>query len=484
MAGPYYVDDGGDGSTESSWATADTSINDLDAEYTFASGEIVYFGHNSQCQAINAASLTITGPTASPPVKFISATQGSSPPTYQVATANQIDTTENVVYDITFDGSFALYGMQIAAGRFVNLQGDNNEATLAANCKFIVGYGGGLNFSSYQGCKVNIFDCVIDLSADGTTNRSTAIHTTAGGGTCELYNLTYINPGYRTGTVFNDSSAAVELFVSGCDFSNVDYSTKACEIFSRTGGGTSVFVNCKTAATWAPFASGYGLAGGSVSFINCGYTDSPTYLTSRGYCGDLTSSTSVVRTGGAAIEDTPVSWSIITSTTVCEADPLYTPWIYFKIPGAGTKTVDIYITHDAATTYAADFTDAEAWIEVEAMATDGSPLFTRTTDRRANVTTDAVAQTDDTASTWTGTGPSFTYMQKLSVSVVVGEEGLCRARVAFGAASITGSHYCYVDPQVFVDGVAAGTGQYLIPGVGIVEYSGSGIQPTYCAGVM
>jgi hypothetical protein len=72
------------------------------------------------------------------------------------------------------------------------------------------------------------------------------------------------------------------------------------------------------------------------------------------------------------------------------------------------------------------------------------------TDQRATITTTAAAQDDDTTSTWVGTGPSFTYKQKLSVTATVAEEGQYRARVCVGVASIASSRYFYIDPKVTV----------------------------------
>ena len=74
-------------------------------------------------------------------------------------------------------------------------------------------------------------------------------------------------------------------------------------------------------------------------------------------------------------------------------------------------------------------------------------MWTLASDQRATITTTAVAQTDDTTSTWVGSGPAYTYKQKLSTTVTIGEVGQIRARVVTGVASIASSRNFYIDPD-------------------------------------
>jgi hypothetical protein len=135
----------------------------------------------------------------------------------------------------------------------------------------------------------------------------------------------------------------------------------------------------------------------------------------------------------------------MTDDVISEGSSFNTKWIYGYIGSTGSKTFDLYITNDTA-----DFTDAEVWLEVEYLGTADGAKWDRATDQRATITTTAAAQADDTTSTWNGTGPSFTYKQKLSVTATVAEEGQFRARVCVGVASIASSRYFYIDPKVTV----------------------------------
>jgi hypothetical protein len=182
-----------------------------------------------------------------------------------------------------------------------------------------------------------------------------------------------------------------------------------------------------------------------VQFVNCGPADAPESLYHYTHFGDTLSSSSIYRTGGATIESINTSWLVLTSASACEADPHITPWIYGTVDSTGSKTFTTYITNDTA-----DFTDAEVWLEVDYLGTSDEAQWTRGTDQRATITTTAANQTDDTSSSWSGTGPSFTYKQSLVVTATVNETGQFRARVCVAKASIASTRYFYIDPKVTV----------------------------------
>ena len=433
----YYVDDGGDGSDGLTWAKAYTSINALDTAISFAGGDIVYFGHDHNCQAVNSAALTINGPTSGLPVIFISATTGSDPPAYQKGVGTQIDTTEGV-YDVTLNGSFALFGILIKSGRDVYPNSDDNESFYTQNCTFALGAGVSSVRNNLTLSRQWHKNLIVDLTADATTPVATAVITLTGTDAYHRFEgLSFINAGYRTGTIF---AAGGNAWVSGADFSGFNNAT-ACEL--TTGNSHSIeFNNCKTVSGYALASSATATAGHNVLAVNTGPSDDPTALQYKSYFGSIVSSTSIYRSGGATIEGIANSWLVTTTANCNEYAPFHSPWLYSKATSTGSKTVSLYITNDTG-----DFTDAECWIEVEYLATSGSPLWTLASDQRATITTTAVAQTDDTTSTWVGSGPAYTYKQKLSVAVTIGEVGQIRARVVTGVASIASSRNFYIDPD-------------------------------------
>jgi hypothetical protein len=434
----YYVDDGGDNTTGASWATAYTSIASLDTAVSLASGDIVYIGHDHA--ASQASALTVVGPTSGLPVSLISATQGSNPPTYQRSTTNQIETTGNNI--LTFDGSFALYGVCVASGStsFLLMNIDLDETGGAESTTYKLGANAALvTGTSSTGGRVAYRDISVDLSADGTTNRTGAVVGPNASALCEIDGLSFVNAAYRTGFVIG--ATAFTAKITGADFSGFTNAT-ACEI---VGGGYNVVVsNSLTAATWVP-VSGTPPGGAVWEFYNVGPADAPTYMYVANVNGTVASSTSIYRTGGATVEGDAASWLITTTATCAESFPLTTPWMYGLVSSTGSKTFDVYITNDTA-----DFDDSQAWLEVEYLGTADEAQWTLAKDQRATITTTAAAQTDDVTSTWNGSGPSFTYKQKLSVTATVGETGQYRARVVVGVASIAGSRYFYIDPKVTV----------------------------------
>ena len=435
----YWVDDGGDNSTGADWATAYTSINALDAAVALASGDIVNFGHDHNCQAVNAASLTITGPTSGLPVIFRSVTQGSDPPTYQKGTGTQIDTTEGSTFDIIFDGAFSLRGIRAIAGRSINFNNDTNESLNTDDCTLGPAPTGGIDTTLIAGSVKIHKKLTVDLSQD-VSNTGNTVFSGTGAAHVIINGLSFINPIFRTGDVFGTGGGGEFRSISGADFSGFTNAT-VCEIVNG-GCEQTQFANCKTAVTHTLISSAAPAPGTVVQFANVGPTDDPTALTYHTYFGKIASSTSIYRSGGATIEGIANSWLVTTTANCNEYAPFHSPWLYSKVKTAGDKIVSLFIVNDTA-----DFTDAEAWIEVEFLDTDDSPLYALGSDQRATITTTPVAQEDDTDSTWTGVGPAFTYKQKLSVPITVGEVGRIRARLVTGVESIASSRRFYLDPD-------------------------------------
>jgi hypothetical protein len=245
------------------------------------------------------------------------------------------------------------------------------------------------------------------------------------------------------GTVYSASCN-----ISGINFSGFTNGTN-CEILDATNScGITTITNCLTAETWTAF-TGVQKQGGEAILTNVGPADAPTAIFLRNFFGDIISSTSIYRTGGAAIEGDATAWLITTTANVAESAPFYTPWIYGTIGSTGSKTFTCHITNDTA-----DFTDAEVWLELEYLNDADEAIWALATDQRATITTTPVAQTDDTTSVWVGLNNSgqglADYMQSLAVTATVGETGQYRARVAVGVASIAASRYFYIDPKITV----------------------------------
>ena len=436
----YYVDDGGNNSTGADWATAYTSINSLDAAVALASGDIVNFGHDHNCQAVNAASLTIVGPAAGLPVIFRSVTQGSDPVTYQKGTGTQIDTSEAATFDLVFDGSFSLHGIHAKSGQSIATASDSNESFYTKDCTYALGPTGLLSLGSTTGMIGVHKILTVDLTQDGSTPRSTNVIVSSAGAVWSFQGLSFVNSGFRTGVVFQNSSGTIT--VTGADFSG--FTNASLELLNGSAINMTLG-NCKTPETFT-FLDANALAPGTILMAtNVGALDNPAGLRYVTYFGTVVSSISIYRSGGATREGIANAWLVTTTANCNEYAPFHSPWIYGLVSSTGSKTFDTFITNDTA-----DFTNAQVWLEVEYLATSDSPLWTLASDQRATITTTAADQDDDTTSAWVGAGPVYTYKQRLRVTATVGETGQFRARVVTGVASIASTRFFHIDPLVTV----------------------------------
>lgn len=444
----YYVDDGGDNSDGSSWEKAYTSLASLVSAVAAAlttSGNTVYIG-DDHIDSVTGANRTITGPSSGLPVILISAdrTSNATPPAYKKGTGKQIRSDDGA-FTLVLDGSFATYGLRIVPGAttsFYPLQCDQNESGYSEDCTYVIPANGVVVLGLSLGRTV-YKNLTIDLTADGTTNRSGVLINPDSQSFCFIQGLTFINAGYRTGTIFKNTAALID--VSGADFSGFNNAT-LCELADLSSTGLFIVSNCKTAPTWAITPAGSALGATARAIVsNTGPADAPTHLAEVDYFGTTTSSAAIYRTGGATVEGDATSWLVTSAAACSEASPFYSPWMYGLIASAGAHTVDVFVTNDSA-----DLTDAEIWLEVEYMATLDIGLASLASDHRATITTTAAAQTADATSSWNGSGPAFSHKQKLSVGITVGETGQFRARVVVGKASIAAANNLYIDPKPVV----------------------------------
>lgn len=437
----YFLDDASNATNDgASWATCYNTWAQVASAGILTASNRLFVGADANITDPGAA-LTITGPTSGTPAPIISSTVGSGTTvSYAVGTGKQIDT-DSGAYAVTFDGSFALYGIRVVSGAAINLTADANEQMFTSGCKFLPAAGAQIAIGTSSTASSLHKNITIDLSQDtGSTGTDVVTWT---GGYIEITGLTISNGSNRTGQLFGQCPAGLAV-VSGIDMTSCTGSGFDL-LDARTG---AVFIsNVITDATWSAI-SVVTDQGGFYSITNIGPADAPTALYIGNYLGSIVSSAAIYRTGGASVEGEATAWLVATTASCAEGAPYHTPWVY-GVTTAGSKTFGAYITNDTA-----DFTDAEVWLEVQYLSTEDEAIWALATDQRATIITTAAAQTDDTTSVWVGLNNSgqglADYMQKLSITATVGEAGQYRARVAVGVASIAGSRYFYIDPKVTV----------------------------------
>lgn len=440
MAGPFYVDSNATGTNAgTSWTNAWTSFWSLPS---LAAGEIVYVASN-HVEASVAANKTLTGPTSGEPAYVYSCTSGTT--TY--AAGAQVKTTGGS-YNLSIDGSFAIYGVTFQAGSVnFTLAADNNEYGILHSCTLKGASGFTITANGFD-----FVDCVFDCTNDGAAASAAVLIMNAGTtGVKRIIGGSFANMTNRTGTnacLFSGSggAAAVSVFVSGMDLSSAPSS---CEIWNGADSSISLTLeNCKMPATYTLIRAAVTSVSGSISLWNCENADSTServaYAKSD-IAGTITYSKSVYMTDANAATAADgaggtqsFSWLMVSENTTAEvnlAGPLTTPWVYANVSSTGSKNLDVYF--GAAET----LDDGEVWVEFEYLGTAGVEKFSRYSTEKvpaASATTYAT-----TGGTWSGTVTSAYYAR---AAITVNETGLARARVCVGATSKT----IYVNPRLIV----------------------------------
>ncbi len=427
------------------WATAYNSVADYIAGEVEAAGDILYVGHNTT--DVLGASTTYTGPASGLPITLISVTQGTGSIAgggfvYQAAINAQIDCSASGTYTMLWNGPFAFYGIWIKTGNYLRFSPDSNEGFYAKDCKFEIGDNDYLDLAPSTNGRIRMVNCEVSCVQDAGTSSGKIVQLS---GMSEIQGMTLTNVSNRTGPVFFPTNIAGLSNITGIDFTNL---TTPTLVQPSATIGSVYMAHCKTPASYTAINSGSTVGHGqALSLVNVGNTNRPWHRNLRTSTGLLEATSSIKVTGGATIDGTGFSWggptAGIETTADCNEDNQFClPWVYGTFDSTGAKTVSVPIVNDTA-----NFTNAEVWLEVEAMETASSSEWTYLSSARATRLSTAEAHATDSGSTWTGTGPSYTYKQTLSQATTVAVTGMFRWRVVIGLASIASSRNFYIDPK-------------------------------------
>ena len=447
----FIVDDAGDNTDGLTWAKAYTSVFDAIGTGGAVAGDTICIGHNHidgktysanwSPASIGAAHLVLQ----SVEQGVGSVAGGLTSFTPMTATSKrQIDTSNDGanIYTLALTGNYALLDCGISSGGNITV-GASYYGPKLARTRLCPGPNNAVDLGDSTNSRFEVQDLIIDCHKDGTTERS--------GYVLQLYSvcvqgLVFENVAYRSGGILRTTLSNMEE-ISSADFSGFTHANVP-ELFDGYVGGGQVFVHhAKMPATFGWY-TGMTWRGGSQTVVNVGTGNQPTQQIWRTRKGYLSSTTSVYRTNGAEVEGVAMSWGgpttgIETDAFTREHNEFYTPWIPFVVETTGSKTFTVHIGNTQG-----DLTDAEIALQVEIKGAATSGLWSYLDDARDTQCVAAVAQADDTTSTWTG--ETMTYMQKLAVTATVNTVGLGRARVKIMKTGMTSTQDLYIDPKVII----------------------------------
>lgn len=242
-------------------------------------------------------------------------------------------------------------------------------------------------------------------------------------------------------TLFEITSlrGAVRVVVRNSDLSALG---SGKNLFSASGVGKLVLVNCKLGASVSPLTGSFSSAAQTeFVMVNCDSADTNYRFFRALYRGTEINETTVVRSGGSSDGTTSFARKIDTGSTTIHFPYKSLPIEIWNETTGSSVTVTIATITDGVT-----LTDAEAWIEAEYLGTSGFPLGDTVTDRITDPFFGTPAnQTADGSSSWGGS-LSSPVKQELSVTFTPQEKGIIRVYVCVAKASTT----VYYDPLVQV----------------------------------
>lgn len=458
--------DGSDSDNGSTWALAKATLGGAAA--IAVAGDRIFVSQNHNESTGASVTNTFAGTLGNPIVIMCVDDTSGTPPTTR-STGAIVEVTGAFNYSNT--GSIDVYGISFRVG---NGASTNQSISLAAD---------------YNGQRQRYTNCEFRLL---TTDNNGRVATSAGGSAAGY--MEFINCGFLFSAQFQGVSCAgavvtfkncyaisgtttvlgffksfiSKTLVEGFDFSN----------FGTTldvgSDGSLIMRNSRLPASWAGnffSASGTGMRG---EMWNCDSGDTNYRMRIQDREGLVRDETTVVKTGGASDNTTPLSWRVVTTANASLLNPFELPDIFSEriTTGLGSpRTLTVDIMHDSVTA----LTDAEIWVEVQYMGTSGFPITTTLSDIRGASANDAfgnrltsAANQASSAASWTTTGLTNPNAQKLEVTFTPQEAGVVIATVYVAKASYT----VFVDPVAQLSG-SAGTVDFALPGGGYVNITES-----------
>ena len=438
MANRYVYSGAGGGGTGADWANAHTTI--AAAITAGAAGDVYFVASDHAESAASAKTLTFKGTAASPDMCLSVNRAGSVPPVAADLLAGASVTTTGT-NAITLSGTVYGFGLAFNSGTgagdaSITLPGASNGVQVWNACAFNIvatGASSRIAMANSNNTRLRLVNCTVSFGATGQS-------ITCGSGVAEIVS----KPGsaFVTGAtipttlIVAGGSPGARIGFSGLDLSSLGSGS------TLLAGTPSIptpvsFVNCKLNGSVTVAATPSGPNVGGAQLIGCGSTGNVARNEWHQYQGTLTTETTVVRTGGASDGTTPYSWKVVSNAN----NERNFPFECFEGVIWNTTLSAITLTINTVTDNVT-LTDAEAWVEVEYLASSATPVATLVSDGAATVLTTPANQPTN-SETWTTTGLTTPVKQGLAVTFTPGMVGPIRWRVKIAKASTT----VYIDPK-------------------------------------
>jgi hypothetical protein len=432
MANVYIYSGAGGAGTGADWANAYTTT--AAAAAAKAAGDIFYIAHDHDENQGSAITITFPGTVTAPNLLLCVDRAGSVPPvSADLRTTAIIRTTG--AFAITVNGFVYGYGVTIkpnsaaaSGGGTINLTSAGSQVQRWDSSNFQTLTTSAASISFGAGSSMYWNNCTARFGAVG--------HSIAMTSACLLdwRNSTAVDgAGSAPTSLFIDPSRAGTIFLEGVDLNAMSSKT----LFAATSFALkATLMRCKLPSTVTINAAPTGGIGkAEFTLIDCDNGAVNYRNEKHGYAGDLTTETTIVRTGGATDQTTPVAHKIITTSGASWAFPftslpLHTKW---NDTVGSPVTVTVYgIWGGGAVPNKEDI-----WIDVEYHGSSGSPLGSIATSGNADVLASAACDTD--TSTWGGSTTKF----KMVATFTPQLKGPYTVYVRCGKASST----FYIDPK-------------------------------------
>jgi|SRR5579859_168103 len=383
-------------------------------------------------------SLTLTSPGVLSSFFSVNRTTGSIPPAAG-------DITNGAAANVTSSGIVALgvagggfwQGFTFTRGTGSDANGNLNVGSGSANsyymknCSFVLGGTGAMSivFGQTNVSKIVLDNPTFQFAAVGHFIQILDAYVTLVGGS--------VSGATIPTTLITSTNMLGALDARGFDFSSL---TSGKTILGA--GISSIFMatlsNCKLSATLS-------IIGGSptapddfkLDVVNCDSAATGYRNERHRYQGDLTTETTITRTGGASDGVQKVSHKVVTTANASINNPFECFPLFIWNPTTGSsKTLTIEFISSGT------LNNDDIWVEVDYLGSSSTPIASFVNNTITTRLTTHAAQTSSAAG-W-DSSPATPVTQKLTVSFTAQLAGLVRAQVKVAKASTT----VYVDPLI------------------------------------